>query len=666
MAYDSYYDPSGHYEPPRPQEEYVNDQAYNSASSYHPPYPSQHVSDQIQMPQPSMPSPPYQNPTPTTGNPAYGHAGADAAFPTNPADNTKSPNYLSPELISQVTATVIQQLRAYGLDGYQGQQQTPTPAPGPGPTTGAAPGPGPAAAPPVREQSVPSQYLSTPETTHYNQPSSYKDPEPSDVRGREPISVPPERRDTDKRAGSGPGLESRSSILGRIHTEEELTTLEKIWGKLFDNGKPTPRLSQLLRGIAVHLIEDYPPGNTIVVVPDKMQKYYADTKVATDTYPWRDIFDDRTSSISRIYREIEAEHHLVQDPLNLRERPDTPGLTPRGFEKWYTLMIQANPDREFARLQRTVLDMPISNPDDKKERFPKEIPRRLFPSSPDLKILEKLEASIITHCEVELPATPRNPPEEKSKSPSRRAPIEKSPSRVPTMNERVPAPAPASKSNSKERDASSAVIEDDEDATAAPRPIERERQPYSAQPGGGKVYEDATITNVVPKSESPSTGRQSHTHGGQEPPYTRGGAGGGTSTGPTGHHTHHGSISSSSKPSHRRSSSVGVGANKAGDYRHSEPDLSSYEPSYVTMDGGHLYKSGTGTSADAFDDERPIYRNYDRDDARDYELMRERERERERRYHDHLSGSGRSTWTDEDYYRGLLGGQGGGPEYKYR
>lgn len=34
-------------------------------------------------------------------------------------------------------------------------------------------------------------------------------------------------------------------------------------------------------------IEDYPPRNTIVVVPEKMQKYYADTKVPTDTYPWQ-------------------------------------------------------------------------------------------------------------------------------------------------------------------------------------------------------------------------------------------------------------------------------------------------------------------------------------------------------------------------------------------
>jgi hypothetical protein len=34
----------------------------------------------------------------------------------------------------------------------------------------------------------------------------------------------------------------------------EMTTLEKIWGKLFVDGKPTKRLGQFLRGIAMHLV----------------------------------------------------------------------------------------------------------------------------------------------------------------------------------------------------------------------------------------------------------------------------------------------------------------------------------------------------------------------------------------------------------------------------
>lgn len=57
------------------------------------------------------------------------------------------------------------------------------------------------------------------------------------------------------------------------------------------------------------------------------------------------------------------------------------------------------------------------------------------------------------------------------------------------------------------------------------------------------------------------------------------------------------------------------------------------------------------------------YRDLDRDaEDRLYESLREREKEREKtKYHDHLPQ--RSTWAgEEDYYRGMLGGQGsGGP-----
>ena len=54
-------------------------------------------------------------------------------------------------------------------------------------------------------------------------------------------------------------VESRSSPLSRESTDAdgEMTTLEKIWGKLFVDGKPTKRLSQFLRGIAMHLVSDF-------------------------------------------------------------------------------------------------------------------------------------------------------------------------------------------------------------------------------------------------------------------------------------------------------------------------------------------------------------------------------------------------------------------------
>lgn len=45
----------------------------------------------------------------------------------------------------------------------------------------------------------------------------------------------------------------------RLSTGKEETTLEKIWGPLFDEEcNPTLRLGQLLRGLAVHIVSD--PG----------------------------------------------------------------------------------------------------------------------------------------------------------------------------------------------------------------------------------------------------------------------------------------------------------------------------------------------------------------------------------------------------------------------
>ena len=102
-----------------------------------------------------------------------------------------------------------------------------------------------------------------------------------------------------------------------------------------------------------------------------MQRYYEETKLGNEIYPWQVIFDDRTSSISRMFREVEAQHHLAQPLGKDGERPDIPGLTPKGFETWAILLIKAHPDLEFERLAKTALDMPISNPDDKKEALPK-------------------------------------------------------------------------------------------------------------------------------------------------------------------------------------------------------------------------------------------------------------------------------------------------------
>ena len=181
-----------------------------------------------------------------------------------------------------------------------------------------------------------------------------------------PVCEKSNKRDVSpsKRAGSDSNPSSDSELkpprpepLRRVSTDGDATVLEKIWGKLFDEqGHSTARLSQFLRGIAVHLIEDYEPKYSLVVTPDKMQQYYADTELTehTELYPWEHIFDDSTSSISRLFREpdIKVQHHLVQESLDAR--PEIPGLTSHGFATWVTLMLKAHPDHEFERLTKTL------------------------------------------------------------------------------------------------------------------------------------------------------------------------------------------------------------------------------------------------------------------------------------------------------------------------
>lgn len=123
-------------------------------------------------------------------------------------------------------------------------------------------------------------------------------------------------------------------------------------------------------------------------------------KVSCRSHDSLAIFDEH-SSISRMYRNLRCQHHLIQERDD--QRPNIPGLTPLGFERWVTLLIRAHPEEEYRRLQKTVLDMPISNPDNRIERFPKEIPRRLFPRYEDCRVRDCIEYSISKYAAIKLP-----------------------------------------------------------------------------------------------------------------------------------------------------------------------------------------------------------------------------------------------------------------------
>jgi hypothetical protein len=77
----------------------------------------------------------------------------------------------------------------------------------------------------------------------------------------------------------------------RSMTDEEETVVEKMWQPLFDEaGMPTARLGQVLRGLALHLIEDLEPKNSMVVGPKKMKRFYEMMKVSDEAYPWAGMY----------------------------------------------------------------------------------------------------------------------------------------------------------------------------------------------------------------------------------------------------------------------------------------------------------------------------------------------------------------------------------------
>ncbi|KAJ5495988.1 hypothetical protein N7539_001104 [Penicillium diatomitis] len=664
MAYDGYYAPSSHYQPSSMSTSMHLDPNDQHGYPPNPPYPSNsYEADRLNMPQPQMP-PPGSSPVSREADrvrsssmgPSHGHINDAVSSAVNHANST---DYLSPDVVSQITATVIQQLKATGLGNLQGNA------------------PPAAAAPPPRSQSQQqawpagpdltsrSQADSPPASTQWNEsipqfaPQAQVSPRSSNLDTSQPHSVPqatsssaypsdtrpsaksspdPVRGRQDSVSSHGSQRVERPKPPSRDATVVEMTTLEKIWGKLFVDGQPTKRLGQFLRGIAMHLIEDYPPGNTLVVVPDKLQKFYADTEVSWDPYPWQDIFDDRTSSISRLFREVKAQHHLVQLD-DLTERPDIPGLTPEGFESWATIMIQTHPEREYERLQKAVLNMPISNPDDKKERFPKEIPRRLFPEVPDLKLREQVDDYIMRHCGVDLPPITEEERLRASRV-KKAAPASSSACHLDPSQSTRPASGSFNRSRSFERErpsgsvSSSSAVVDDEDEALPSKPIERERKPYSVQPGGGKKFEDTSLPRS--RTESISSGRPvevpssatSHRHSTSDKytPDTLYAGRGVSGTGKTRRRYSRGS----------RSSSRSVG----NEYRRSESDLlgrDSASSRYGTASTGDIYTESP-TSILPEDDIR--------------------------RYREHHRGGSRT--GDEEYYRGLLGGQGGGPVHDHK
>ncbi|CAO2651054.1 Nn.00g093510.m01.CDS01 [Neocucurbitaria sp. VM-36] len=281
-----------------------------------------------------------------------------------------------------------------------------------------------------------------------------------------PIDVPQERST------------ARPNPAARMATDD-YTPIEKMWQRLFEpEGQPLPRLGEFLRGLALHLIEDYEPKKSLVISPAKMLKFYEEVKIQDEIYPWQTIFGKLSySSLSKIYRDMRCQHHLIQE--HPAEQPYIPALTPDGFQEWMTAMIQAYPDAEYERVAKAVLDMPISNADDRKERFPKELPRRMFPTAENLQAQQRCAAALSAEGVGPLRKAPTFPP----------PPPKSQPIPVPNLErERNP--------YASQPDARPSESEDEMESTSVP--IERQRNPYASTPGAGKTYDNDLNQSTYP------------------------------------------------------------------------------------------------------------------------------------------------------------------------
>ncbi|PVH99254.1 hypothetical protein DM02DRAFT_438937 [Periconia macrospinosa] len=408
----------------------------------------------------------------------------------NAFDKSDSASRVDPELIAQITAevkkSVLEEIKMSAMSGTN----PPPPQSFPSSTT-----------------SLPPRNVYTPPSPKHSDPPARGSPSPgpatNDIRdstfdGTDDIPTP--RYEQNHPVNSSREQTAPRPVPPRMSTEESYTPIEKMWQRLFDlQGQPTDRLSQFLRGLAVHLIEDYEPKNSLVISPSKLMRFYQDVKIDEEIYPWDKIFGELPySTLSKIYRDLRCQHHLIQE--HSADQPHIPALTPDGFREWMTIMIQAYPSNEYARLSKAVLDMPISNADDRKERFPKELPRRLFPHEENLHAQQRCAAALSAEGVGPLRRAPTFPP----------PPPKAQPSNVPSGLERERSPY------TNRRD-TGAVESDEEREEPISRPIERERKPYSAAPGGGKVYNDEHRRSVPLESTLHEQRRRTQSTASQNP-----------------------------------------------------------------------------------------------------------------------------------------------------
>ncbi|KAI9718264.1 MAG: hypothetical protein M1812_004254 [Candelaria pacifica] len=606
-------------------------------------FPSDAQASTRKSPPPAQPAPPQSQPV------------NEAVSSTINQANTSTTQY-PPDLVAQITADVLARLQAAGSENNVAPPSASHPPP-----------------PSVRSDSesstsptMTSRNIHTPPSPHQTQraePPSFDSvpafaavPGPAPLSPKEtPVALPNDKgMPSPSSDASSVGSSSVRPKVSRLSTDKEQTPLEKFWGALFDeDARPTPRLGQFLRGLANHIICDYEPCQSIVVTPVKMLRYYEETKLPNEIYQWSTTFNRSNASISKMYRDLECQQHLVQNRSD--EVPAIPGLTPVGFEKWMETLILAHPDKEFERLQKAVLEMPISNADNIKERFPKEISRRLFPTTEERATRERFERAVADK-------VPEPPKIRKSETIN-----------IPRAEPRASAsaaPPPIIHNLERERNPYSGTPAESaiDDTPLPPTNIERERNPYSSQPGVSKTFDEPLKAPTARPARANSTSKA------RPMPINTGGRPDASPYPDNRHHRASSTVNAPGPPRRRpRSPSFSVGP----DFRRSGDDLLGYQPpASLPRDPREIEEENRRYTREAEQKRADWARRQAEEDARSFDagrdLGRERDPRRERYERGPPDGSSLPNGPprearrgyEEDYYRNVgRGGAGSGYDH---
>ncbi|KAH6621384.1 hypothetical protein B0J18DRAFT_225469 [Chaetomium sp. MPI-SDFR-AT-0129] len=258
---------------------------------------------------------------------------------------------------------------------------------------------------------------------------------------------------------------------------KEISAVDRKWGTLFDQqGVPTKRWEQVIRGIGNYLKDEFMPQNSLVITPDKLAVLYSHHKLELEPFPFPEIFRGHHGaappSLAELYQELGCEYYLV--PAAPNARPTVPALTLLGWTRWMTLAMRSYPNEEAERLAKIVASLPINADtllDTKPERLPKQISRHLLPAEADRQARVLFFNTLRDHLDAIRPPPPM---------PSKTRPIF---IRVDTSDGERPPPSPRSRYRPSEGtlSVSHASDEDERHRRHSDRESDRERRRYHSR-----------------------------------------------------------------------------------------------------------------------------------------------------------------------------------------